>query len=370
MKRIIIFLGLIIWFSTFDAYAAAGGVTIDENVKNQVGKSFEVIEEDLGDIDVSGLLDRLSKGDFSIDKKGVFDGIKEMILKSFRNSYGFFFRLLLIILLVAAAESINADGGMGNAVRLLCAAVISVNMIGIFSEISDYCISVTDKLVLFINSLIPVLIALVAAGGNVSAAGMLNPIMLGASSVVSVAVRAVILPLIFVGFSFRASGAVTGKKHIAELGSQVFSLVKWCTGLVMTVYIGIITIIGTSAPHVDEVTLKTAKYAVSSFVPYVGGMLTDSVELVLNCSNVVKNSVGILGLIGILAVAAVPCVSIAVKSVLLGILSVVSAPVTDSKTHSVIKEVSSCVNTILGMMTVVCVMYIVSVTVIIFVGGA
>ena len=119
-----------------------------------------------------------------------------------------------------------------------------------------------------------------------------------------------------------------------------------------------------------KITLKTTKYAVGSFIPYVGGMLADSVDLILACSTVVKNSVGIAGLAGIISIVAVPCIKIVVKVIIINILSVTVSPVAGKAVVSSINNVSAYLGILLGMLVVVSIMYILSITVIIFVGGA
>lgn len=370
MRKVFVFTAVIIWLSSFEVYAFVSDIAADDDMKRQIGETFEIIEGELGKTDVFGLLDKLNSGDFSADSDGIFKNLRTYIHEILENNYTFFFKILSVVLMASVLEHISSGGALSDSVRLLASAVIAVNLLDLFSDISNYCISVTDKLVLFVNSLIPLLITLVASGGNVASAGILNPVMLAASSVVSVLVKNVVMPLVFVGFGFRVCGAISGRAHITRLGGCMFSFLKWGMGFLMTVYTGVVAIIGAAAPQIDELTLKTAKYAVSSFVPYVGGMLSDGVGLVLNCSHILKNSVGILGLVGITAAGVVPCIGVAVKSLFLEVLSVVSAPIADFRTQTVIKEVASCVNVLLGTMVVVCVMYIVSVTVIIFVGGA
>ncbi len=370
MKKTLAFLCLILFFLTFKVYADIPQIKPDEKTLDNVGKSFEIIEDDIGDLDVFSLLDSLTEGNFNVDNEGLVSKIKQTVKKSLDDNYGFAFKLTLFLLLTAIADMLNVSKQGADAVKLLSVSIISLTLAGVFVESFEYAADVIDRMVLFINSLIPTLLTLLAASGGVTTAGVLNPVMLGVSSTVTMVVRSVIMPLTTVGFSLKICAAVTGKEHVSELGGRVFSLIKWGTGLVTTIYIGVITIVGTAAPSVDEITIKTAKYAVSSFVPYVGGMLSDSVELVLNCSRVVKNSVGILGLVGVLAVVVVPFLSMGVKILLLNLVFICTTPVISSGVRKVLKEVISALGIALGLLVLVGVMYIVSITVIIFIGGA
>ena len=346
------------------------GIMTDD-LKGEITDSFEIVQSDfLYGTNALELIQKMNSGDFSIGVKGIGNYVKEKFSDEMRNNFGFFIKITVLILLVSLIENICCDDKRKKAVSLLCASVVIITMIGLFSDLSVYVTETVDRLSLFINSLIPILLTLTATSGHTATAGMLNPIMLGVSSVITLVVKSVIIPLLFIGLALKLTDSVSGKNYLSAFGKQVYGLIKWITGFTLTIYIGIITVIGTAAPNVDEVTLKTAKYAVGTFVPYVGNMLTDSVELVLNCSSVVKNSVGVAGLIGVLSVVAVPCIKISVKVILFNILSTLVSPVAGKPVSNALDSVSSCLNIMLGLLFVVSVMYILSITVIIFIGGA
>lgn len=52
----------------------------------------------------------------------------------------------------------------------------------------------------------------------------------------------------------------------------------------MTAFVGIMTVRGITSKSIDEVTAKTAKFAVDNFVPVVGKSLSDAVATVAGYS--------------------------------------------------------------------------------------
>jgi stage III sporulation protein AE len=82
------------------------------------------------------------------------------------------------------------------------------------------------------------------------------------------------------------------------------------TGLLLTVFTGILGVQGVAGAVTDGVGLRTVKYLTGAVVPVVGGVLTDAVDAVAGCSLFIKNAVGIVGVLAILFLCTLPVVKI------------------------------------------------------------
>lgn len=69
---------------------------------------------------------------------------------------------------------------------------------------------------------------------------------------------------------------------------------------------------GTLSSSVDGFTSKTTKAAITNFIPIVGKILGDSFDAVLGCTNILKNTVGVLGAFIIFIIVIIPIIKIAV----------------------------------------------------------
>ncbi len=347
------------------AYSYSISDVLDDYARANIDNAFE----NTG-IDANELIDRLSNGNFNIDYNNVWDYIKTIFSDELKNNFGFISTVFILAMLSSLIENINNSFKNDRLIKFIVVGSVVSVLVGTTYETAQYSISITDRLILFINSFVPVITTFLATSGRVGTSGLLNPAMLGISSVISLVIKKFILPLSMISLVLRLTGGMTEKNHLVNFGNQIHKLLKWTLGLMFTVYVGIIGVIGVAAPKVDEITLKTTKYAVGNFIPYVGGMVADSVELILECSEIVKNSVGIAGLIGILSIVAVPCIIITAKVVAVNILGVAVSPVSNKQVVDSINSVSSTLSILLGMNVVVAIMYILSVTVIIFIGSA
>lgn len=367
MKKIIFM--MLIFFNVFSAGVYAFGVddVLDSNSRDNIENAFEKTDVNF---DALKFIDKLNNGNFNMDYQGLGDYIKTNVLNEFKENFGFAVYIFVLIMLSSLVENIYESFNNDRLVRFVISSVVVSGLITVTYNIVEYSVQVIDRLILFINSLIPTLMTLLATSGKMGTSGVLNPIMLGVSSVISSIIKSFVVPLCIIGLVLKLTGSVTEKSHLTNFGNQIHKLLKWSLGLMVTVYVGIIGIIGVAAPKVDDITLKTAKYAVGNFIPHVGGMVADSVDLILECSSVVKNSVGIAGLIGVLSIVAIPCIKIAVKLILINILGVIVSPVSNKPIIDSVNNVSSSLGILFGMNIVVSIMYILSITVIIFIGGA
>ena len=364
MKKVCL---IIIAFCIININVCAYGVddVLNDEMQDNIINSFEASGIECDAIE---LIDKLNQGEFNVGFKEAGKYIKTLLVNLLKENIGFGLTAFVLIILASMIE--NVKFGESNAVNVIVLSIVSLSLVGVVNKVSEGTVQFIDNLMLFVNSYTPTLMMLLATSGKAVTTGILNPVMIAVSSIIVIIVKNFLIPLNIISFVLKLTGCITQKNHLTNFGEQIQKILKWSLGLMVTLYVGIVAIIGVSAPKIDAMSIKTAKYAISNFVPYVGGMVADSVELILACSSVVKNSTGIVGLIGVLILAIGPCVNVLIKMLVLNLLSFFAAPVARKNTIESINSVSSCVGIFFAVNIMVAVMYIISVTVIIFIGGA
>ncbi len=367
MKKIIVVLVLFLICTGTSVFAYSINDVLDKETRDNINNTFEISGVDYNAMEI---IDKLNNGNFNYEFTDFFSYIKTLFKDFLKENLGFLSLIFILVMLASAVENLNMSFGENKTLSTVISSLVVISLIDIVKDIAQYSITFIDSLILFINSLIPTLTMLLATSGRTGTAGILNPVMLGVSSIIVYFVKNFVVPLCFISLVLNLTGCITEKNYISTYGGHIHKLIKVSLGVVFTVYVGIIGIIGVAAPKVDEVTLKTTKYAVSNFIPYVGGMVSDSVELILACSGVVKNSVGIAGLIFVLIMSLAPCLRIATKFIMINVLGVLISPVAGKRILDALNNISSTVGILFAMNIVVSIMYIISISVIIFIGGA
>lgn len=157
-----------------------------------------------------------------------------------------------------------------------------------FSEILSMIKDSIQSLVGFMNNLIPILITLMLTTGNIVSANLIQPIILFVITFIGNFIVSILIPIILVATALGIISKVSDKVQIDKLSKFLKSSVIWVLGIVLTLFVGIISIEGNLSSTVDGVTAKTTKAAVSSFIPVVGKILGDAVDTVIGCSNILK----------------------------------------------------------------------------------
>ena len=117
-------------------------------------------------------------------------------------------------------------------------------------------------------------------------------------------------------------------------------------------------------------TIKLSKFATSNLVPMIGGILAESVETVMNCSVVIKNSVGILGIICLVLIALRPVLKLGAILILFRLTAAVAEPVSEPKLINCISRLADSVAVLFSIVIAVTVMFIIVITILINAGNS
>ncbi len=234
-----------------------------------------------------------------------------------------------------------------------------------FADILSMVRTSIDNLVGFMNSLIPLLITLMLTTGNIASAGIIEPIILFIITFIGNFIAKVLIPFVLISNVLGIVSKVSSRVQVDKLAKFFNSSVVWILGIVLTLFVGILSVEGSLSSTVDGITAKTAKAAVSNFIPVVGKILGDAVDTVIGCSNVLKNAVGIVGVIVIICICVGPIIKLAVLMALYYLAGAVCQPIADEKIVKLLDQMGDTFKMLLAIMCGVSVMLIVGTTLVI-----
>lgn len=217
----------------------------------------------------------------------------------------------LVVLAVLAAVLFNLQASMSEAgVARAAYAAVLLALAGLalasFHLGLQAAQETVGRMVTFMQSILPVLIAMLVASGSIVSAGLFHPFVLMAVHLGSLLVLKWVLPLLLLATIVDVVTSLSENvklSGIARLLRQA-GLVALGSGLIL--FLGAITVYGAAGSVSDGVTLRTAKFLAKSFIPMVGGMFADAAELVASSSILLRNGIGLLGLIGVSVMVALP----------------------------------------------------------------
>lgn len=137
----------------------------------------------------------------------------------------------------------------------------------------------------------------------------------------------------------------------------------------LTVFVGAAGIQSIASAGADGLTVKLTRFATSNLIPVVGGILSESVETVMNCSVLIKNSVGVLGVICLVVIAAGPLLKIAAVLIIFRLTAAVAEPVSEPRVVQCLSELANSLSVLFSMLAAATVMFVIVLTIVINAGN-
>lgn len=234
-----------------------------------------------------------------------------------------------------------------------------------FSDIINMTKESITNLVGFSNSLIPLLLTLMLTTGAIVSAGVIKPVLLLLINFIGNFIIDFILPLTIIGTTLGIVSKISNKVRIDKISKFMKSAGVWILGIIMTLFVTVLSLEGSITETVDGVAAKTTKAAVSTVIPVVGKILGDATDAVIGCAGILKNAVGFIGIIVIIGICALPIIKLALLSFTYYIASCVCQPIADEKIIGLLDSIGDTFKILLAIIFCVAVMLIVGLTIVI-----
>lgn len=372
MKKLItIFAILICIFGTSISIADAEDEVINSqmdsfNISNFIDEANKYSNDILKDIDIQELLNNAIKGE--LDTNQLLKNIFPLLGTEIKEALKVMGSILIIVLIHSVLKSISDNLNNKSVAQItyyvqyiLIATVIMTN----FSSIVTLTKEAVGNMISFIQLLFPLLMTLMLASGSVVSVNLVQPIILFIINLISNIFQSIIIPIILVGTALAIVSKISDRIQIDKLSKFLKSSSVWVIGILLTIFVGVLSIEGTLGSSVDGITAKTAKAAVSSFIPVVGKVLGDAVDTVIGCSAILKNAIGIVGVIVLIAICITPILKLAIITIIYHLTAALCEPIADSKIVSLITQMADTFKILLAILCSISVMLIIGITLVI-----
>ncbi len=366
-KIITIIVMVLIVFLSNSSYANDNQTIIEQQEEFKIQDFIKSAEKFTGeffeDIDINEILNDAIKGE--VDNSTLLKKILNILGKEVTTNIKSLVSILAIILIHSILKSISESLENNNISKLiyyvqyiLIVTVIMSNFTDIIKLVQD----TTGNLIGFMNALVPLLITLMMYTGSITTSSVVEPIILFMINFIGNIIQNLIIPFVLVLTSLVIISKISDKVHIDKLSKFFKSGIVWFLGIVLTVFVGIVSLEGTLSSSVDGITAKTTKAVVSSAIPVVGKILGDAVDTVLGCGIVLKNAVGLVGVVIVIGICIMPILKLFVLSVSYKLLSTVVQPIADEKIIDLLEQIGDIFKIFLGILCAISFMLIIGTT--------
>lgn len=353
-------------FGGIDTAYATENTSTEETVEQLT----DAVNSAIDNLDLDGLQDYLNSlsyeqqqatfiNDLKTTLKSLISGNSTQFFEEFANLVsstlgkyflGFlpsFVTIIIICLLNSMLGGMTADflnKSTTEVTHTVCyCAVVIVLMSGIVSIISVVKGTV-DALISFSNALFPPLLTLLSMVGGEVAVATYSPLMAVLCGFIMKIISVVILPAFVATIVFSVVGNMSKTVKLDKLTKAVKSASTWLIGIVFGVFATFLTAQGITGGVVDKFGFNIAKFALSSYVPVLGGYLSDGFDLLSASLVLVKNALGYTGVIILVCTVLFPLLKIVIFTLVLKFTSAIVEPIGDNRVATLLHSVAESMN--------------------------
>ena len=311
-------------------------------------------------IDINQILEDAIKGE--VDNQTLFKKVLGLLGGELIESLTVLGSILAIVIIHSILKSVSESLENDNISKLiyyvqyiLIVSIVMMNFSDIVHIVKDTC----NNLVGFINILIPLLISLMIYTGSITTSGVLEPVILFLINFIGNIIQNIIIPIVLVFISLIVISKISDNVQIDKLSKFLKSGVVWFFGIVLTIFVGVVSLEGTLSSSVDGITAKTTKAVVSSAIPVVGKILGDAVDTVLGCGIILKNAVGIIGVVIVIGICIIPIIKLGILTIAYKVMSAICEPIAEKNITSLLDQIGDVYKIFLAILCSISVMLII-----------
>jgi len=254
----------------------------------------------------------------------------------------------------------NAVSKVAYSISYMIIIIIAINS---FNVAIGYAKEAIESMIHFMMAMIPLLFTLLASMGNVVTVSVMHPLIIFMINTVGTIIYAVVFPLLFFSAVLHIVSTLSDKYKVTHLANLLRNVSVGLLGVLLTVFLGVISVQGFTGAAADGVTIRTAKYITGNFVPVVGKMFSDAADTVISASLLVKNAIGLVGVIIILFLCAFPALKILTLALIYNLSGAVMQPLGDSPIVTCLQTIGKSMIYVFAALAAVGLMFFLAITI-------
>lgn len=316
----------------------------DEEITKQIEGLYSYINNMKSDAELLNELDPveyfksyLANGEGNISYEDLTEAIIGMVFKEVKTVLSLCLSIVVIAIICSLLKNLQAsfsNESISNIAFYACYCMLIVILSKSFLVSLTIATDVITKTADFMAAILPILVIMLGSAGGFTQAATMDPIILGATLIIPRIYLNVIIPLILMTFVLQFANNMSSEHKIDNLCKLLKQITIWLQGIILTVFIGLLTVRGITSSTIDAVTLKTAKFAIDNFIPIVGKAFSDTISAVAGYSLIIKSAVSSMGLIVIVLLMLYPILKLTLMTIVYKLSAALIEPISDKRITS------------------------------------
>lgn len=313
-------------------------------LEEQYNSEMDTLNPITKGLSLNEFLNQLASGQMFIEYDSIFDFLGEMLKKGIYDSLPFIIEILVITLIFSVLSVFNPGfGATFSSAHYAKYILVCGIAIGVFLNTFILGIESIDRITGFSTDYFPILFFLLTSIGGITSASILKPATAALTGFVSVFAKTFISPLLIVLCCITVLSGFTKTFKLDNMRELIKSVIKWAIGISSVIFLGCIAMQGLVSSTFDGITLKAAKYTIDKAVPIVGGVFSETMDMLIASSLIIKNAVGVVGVLVIVIMLLSPVMTMTVQYFLLKLASAVAEPLGSEDISKFLRSMSDVV---------------------------
>lgn len=261
----------------------------------------------------------------------------------------------VVMILCGCVSGFSSNTKMPSVILTMAGALgITAAISGDLTGMLSLCTTTAEELSVFSGSMIPVVLTAVTLCGAPTSGAMSCAATVFALNFCITLITSVLIPAVSAYIVMITVNAALGNGMLTRLAEFVRWAVSGILKILMTIFIGYVTVFGAVGRSIDSATVRAAKFAMSGTIPVVGGILSNAAETVLSSAVVLKNSVGIFGMVCAASICLFPFLRIGLNYLLFRTGTAILSPICPPSLLGLMDGITNSFRLILGMLGSCC----------------
>ena len=328
------------------------------------------VQQAMPGFSLAKMFEDLKSGKLDLRPEKLGQTLVEILGREILSSAPLIGKLLILAVLCAVLGQLQVafGGSVGKIAQVMTYLVLLSLALTSFQEALGVATGTIDRMVGLMQTLFPVMLTLLISMGNLTSAALFKPLIMGSLTVLATMIKTVVLPLYFLAAVLRLFNHISEQFKLSKLAGLLEFAGKLSLGVIMTVFIGVMTVQGVTGGVTDSVVFRTAKYS-ADLVPVVGKFFKDAVELVITSGLLLKNAVGMIALFAIIVICVGPVVKLLAMILVFRVSAALIEPLGEKALADSLQDMSKSMIFILVTVASVGIMFFMTVAVVIGTGN-
>ena len=204
-------------------------------------------------------------------------------------------RLTALLVMTAAARSLAPQSGLTSGFSLVsllgCITIVYRTVYDSFAEVCGYLTGLNE----FMAGYIPVYASVTAASGGIATGGGYYASALWVCEVIAFVADRVIMPFLSILLAVAFTAAINPDMRFSSAAESMKNAVRIILTGLMTAFSGLITIKSFAASAADNAAARAVRFGAASFIPIIGGSVSEAYSTVHAGLGIIRSGVGTLG---------------------------------------------------------------------------